>query len=308
VSNLGKQKGANPWVDAPDACHCARSEKVKGKMSTCIGRARRWRYAGLILLVFVFAVPHLRAAEHEDYDAYTIRFDGFWFYAHPSGTFTSKGDSGGFNLHADADFTDYSTFSGGIDWKFTRKNHLYFNVTPFTRTKSFVTKRTITFQGQTFDPGAIVNASLQVNAYIPGYRYDIIRRKRGHLGIGVQLDLFDTYGSLNAAAQVTSTGAHQVSTFAKGSLRAPIPVAGPDVRLYLISNRLFVTGNVYGMYFFGYGNFLSTLDTLGLTITKHLSARGGYQLGSRLNVNTTSKRLGISLTQDGPIVGAEVSF
>jgi len=41
-----------------------------------------------------------------------------------------------------------------------------------------------------------------------------------------------------------------------------------------------------------------------------LSVNAGYQLGSRLNVNVDSKkdRLGLSLTQKGPIVGVEVSF
>jgi hypothetical protein len=47
-------------------------------------------------------------------------------------------------------------------------------------------------------------------------------------------------------------------------LRAPLPVVGPDVRFYLLPNssRLFVTGNLLGMYFLGYGNFLSTIGTM----------------------------------------------
>jgi len=58
------------------------------------------------------------------------------------------------------------------------------------------------------------------------------------------------------------------------------------------------------------GNFVSTADNLGLTLTKHLSIDAGYQLGSHLVVNTNkSDRLGLQLTQKGPIiVGLEVSF
>ena len=41
------------------------------------------------------------------------------------------------------------------------------------------------------------------------------------------------------------------------------------------------------MYFFGYGNFLSTTDAIGLTLTKHISLNAGYQLGSRLLVRLT---------------------
>ena len=60
----------------------------------------------------------------------------------------------------------------------------------------------------------------------------------------------------------------------------------------------FVKGNVYGMYLGGYGNFVSTTDTIGVTLTKHLSLNAGYQLGSRLVVdNNSSKRIGLRLTQ-----------
>ena len=275
---------------------------------------RRARVMGLALLVLVVALPHLYAADKdkdkEDFDSYKLRLDGFWFYAQPSGSFQAAGNAGGFDLQKDVGFNSYSTVTGKLDWKFTRKNHLFFVVTPFNHDKTFVTNRSIVYQGQTFDIGTTTSSSLRVNAYAPGYQYDFIRRKRGHLGVVAQLDIFDTKGTLNAAAQVTSTGAQHGAVFASGSLRAPLPVAGPDVRLYLLPNssRLFVTGNVLGMYFFGYGNFISTFDTLGLTLTKHLSVRAGYELGTRLNVNTKTTRIGLNLTQQGAVVGFEASF
>jgi hypothetical protein len=140
--------------------------------------------------------------------------------------------------------------------------------------------------------------------------YDIIRKKRGHLAIKAQVDIFDVLGSLNAEAQVVN-GVPVLAHRAKGTIRAPLPIFGPDVRFYLTknSNRLFVTGNVLGMYFFGYGNFISTVDTVGFSATKHLNIKPGYKLGSRLNVNNNaSTRIGISLTQKWPVVGIEVPF
>jgi hypothetical protein len=279
-------------------------------------RDRRLLSAGLLSLLFfafIAVVPQLRAADppanSDDFDAYKIKFNAFWFYAQPTGTFSGTRANGSFDLQADVAFQSYSTFTGRVDWKFTRKNHLFFAVTPFSHTKQFVAARTIVFQGQTFDVGVSASAQLQVNAYAPGYQYDIIRRKRGHLGIQAQLDIFDVQGTVSAAAQVTN-GVPRVSQRAQGSLRAPLPVAGPDARLYLLphSSRLFVTGNLLGMYFFGYGNFLSTIDTVGLTVNKHISARAGYQLGTRLNVNSKTDRIGLNLTQKGPVVGAEFSF
>lgn len=92
---------------------------------------------------------------------------------------------------------------------------------------------------------------------------------------------------------------------------APIPVAGPDFRFYLTNSpRLFVEGRVNGMYFFGYGNFVSTADGIGFAISKHLSLDAGYQLGSRLVVKNSpsNNRVGLRLTQSGAIVGIEASF
>lgn len=267
----------------------------------------------LLCLVFfglIAAVPQLRAADNaDDYDSYKLRLDAFWFYAQPTGTFSGTRANGSFDLQADVAFQSYSTFTGRVDWKFTRKNHLFFSATPFNHSKSFMATRTVMFQGQTFDVGVTASAELKVNAYAPGYQYDVIRRKRGHLGIQAQLDIFDVQGTLSATAQVVN-GAPHASQRAQGSLRAPLPVAGPDVRFYVLPNssRLYVTGNLLGMYFFGYGNFLSTIDTVGLTVNKHIGVRAGYQLGTRLNVNSKTDRIGLNLTQKGPVVGAEFSF
>ena len=267
----------------------------------------------LMFFAVIVGVSSLYASDPpdgEDFDAYKLKFLGVWFYTQPTGTFTGTGGRGFFDFQKDVGFNSYSTFTIDVDWKFTRKNHLLLSVTPFDRTKSFFASRTIDFQNQTFTAGLGVDANLHVIGYAPGYQYDIMRRKRGHLGIRVQLDIFDIQGSLTAAAQVVN-GTPVLSRRAHGELTSPLPVAGPDVRFYLTknSNRLFVTGNVLGMYFFGYGNFISTLDTLGFSATKHLNIRAGYQLGQRLNVNNNANtRIGISLTQKGPVVGVEVPF
>jgi len=151
-------------------------------------------------------------------------------------------------------------------------------------------------------------ANLSAPLIAPGYQYDIFRCRRWHLELAVQFNLFNSQASLFAPAQVNTN--NQVIS-AKKSLLVPIPVAGPHARFYLTNSpRVYVEGNLYGMYFFGYGNFVSTSDNVRVTLTKHLSVNAGDQLGSRLNVNVDRKkdRLGLSLTQKGPIVGAEVSF
>jgi hypothetical protein len=260
------------------------------------------------LFALVAAVPQLHAGDKdkEDWDAFKLRFDLFWFYSEPTGSFTSKGNTGSLDLQKDIGFNSYSTFDGKLDWKFTRKNHLYFIGTDFDQSKTVTLNRAVVFQGQTFAVGSTATGNLSALVLIPGYQYDFIRRKRWNLGVQVQLDIFDVSGSLSAAAQVNH-GVPQSAVFSSGELRAPVPVAGPEIRFYP-ARHFFVTANVLGMYFFGYGNFVSSQGTLGLKLTKNLAIRGGYQLGSRFNINTKSNRLGVSLTQKGALAGLEISF
>src|SRR5215469_11810137 len=262
----------------------------------------------LMLVLSVVVVPSLRAQNDTDFDEYKVRISGFWFYSNPSGTIEDATTGNIINLHKDIGFNSYSTFSGKLDWKFTRKNHVYLVGAPFDQSRETVLQRTIVFQGQTFNVGVLTKVNLSAPLIAPGYQYDIIRRRRGHIGIAIQIDLFPSNASFFAAAQVNNN--HQVIS-AKKSLLAPIPVAGPQFRFYLTNSpRLFVEGNLYGMYLFGYGNFISTTDDVGVTLNKHFSLNAGYQLGTRLNVNVDEKkdRFGLSLTQKGPIVGAQLSF
>jgi hypothetical protein len=262
-----------------------------------------------VAFLVLLCAPALLVGQEKTLDEYKIRISGFWLHSTPTVTLEAAGHNGFVNFNRDFGFNDYSTFIGKFDWKFTRKNHLYFVGIPFIQSRQVVLNRTITFRGQTFQVGALTRGELESIVYAPGYQYDIIRRRRGHLGFAVQFNFFDTTGTLSAGAQVTSGGVHQAATVSRASLQAPIPVAGPDYRLYLTkSPRLFVEGNINGMYFFGYGNYFSTANNLGLSLSKHFSVNAGYAIGSRLRVNDGKNRAGLGLTQKGPIVGVQVSL
>ncbi|HEY1801540.1 MAG TPA: hypothetical protein VGG46_11460 [Terriglobales bacterium] len=275
-------------------------------------KERYWRFASaehfvLFLLLFV-AAQSLSAQQREDFDAHTFRIDGLWFYSKPTGSFHGSGSQGRFDLQGDVDFNFYNTGALRLEWKFTRKNHLYLGFLPLNQSKQTVLTRTVAFQGQTFDAGLAAKGELDSYLFTPGYQYDIIRRKRGHFGIATQIDLFYIKGSLKAADQIANGVPHFAQT-SSSTLRAPLPVAGPDFRYYLTnSNHLFVAGNLLGMYFFGYGNFISSCGTLGVALNKHLNLQGGYQLSSRLNIQSKTDRIGLDLTQRGVVAGLEVSF
>lgn len=273
------------------------------------GRSCRTALSWLALFPLLAIASFAHAAEKEDFDAYKLRITAGWYYSNPTGSIHGMTDTGSVDLTRDLGFESYPTFSGKVDWKFTRKNHLYVTIIPLDTARQTVLSRTFTFQGQTFTAGLTTSSSLNTLAVAPGYQYDIIRRKRGHLGVAVQMDLFNTTAKISAAAQVTSDGVHHNAVSASGSLLAPIPVAGPDFRLYLTdSPRLFVQGNVLGMYLFGYGNFVSTIGNVGFTFSKHFAVLAGYQLGSHLVVNNTADRIGLRLIQKGAVVGLETSF
>ncbi len=268
------------------------------------------RPQNLVLLLFLplLSVVNLRAQDKEDLDAHTIRLDGFWFYSQPSGSFHGTGSRGLLDFQSEVHFNSYSTGVGRIDWKFTHKNHIYVGAIPVNQSKGFVLGRTITFEGQTFNIGLSAHARLQTYFFTPGYQYDIVRRRRWHLGIAAQLNLLYISGTLQTAAQIAN-GVSYAAKYSSSVLRAPLPVLGPEGRVYLThSNRVFVDGNLYGLYFFGYGNFLSSHGTLGISVNRHLNFQGGYQLSSRLNIHAKTNRIGLDLTQRGAIAGLEVSF
>jgi hypothetical protein len=301
------------WVDY--VCCFARPTWVERRIlrySIWVPRLARLTFRLVLLLVIVVA-PKVVAQGTEEFDSYKLRFGGFWVYSTPTGTLQGSADTdiGAIDLTKDLHFNTYSTFFGKLDWKFTHKNHIYVWGSRLTSSKETVLNRTITFEGKTFEAGLTTQANLDSPAYGFGYQYDIIRRRRGHLGLGVQFNIFDSSASIKAAAQVTADGVHHAAVSASASQLAPIPVAGPEFRYYITdSPRAFVDGQVYGMYFFGYGNYVSAWGSFGVTITKHLSAKAGYQLGSRLVVNrdTSTNRIGLDLTEKGPTVGVEFQF
>jgi hypothetical protein len=263
----------------------------------------------LIFFALLAVAPALAGDENEEFDRYHIRIEPFWFYAQPKGNFTSSAGRGFLDIHKDIPFQSYSSFSGKLDWKFTHKNHLYFAASDFDRTLTVSIARPITFQGQTFNVNSLTSGNLSALILIPGYQYDFIRRKQITLSVQAQLNIYDVSGSLNAAAQVNN-GIPQTASAASGTIRAPLPVAGPRIRWYFIPNsgRLFVDANILGMYFFGYGNYVSSAGTLGFAFNRNVAIRGGYSLGSRAQINTKSNRLGLTLSQQGAIAGLEFSF
>ena len=172
------------------------------------------------------------AQESKDLDNYRWRVQGDWWFSHPTGFFGTNGSNDYFDIDRDFGFTNYSTFAGGVDWRFRRKHHLLFSIAPLVSLRTTTVNRTIEFQGETFEIGSQVTARLRSLNFSPGYQYDI-----GFLGLEVDFNLLYTQGALKAAASVNGQGAVKS---ASNSLLAPLPAVGPTGRWYPLHSTDFL--------------------------------------------------------------------
>ena len=265
----------------------------------------KW-HAPIVGLLWLATSSQARAGDGKDLDAYKWRITGVWWFSSPTGSFTGKANSGTFDLGRDFGFSRYSTFTGSADWKFRRKHHLLFSISPVTNSRRATLSRTIEFQGITYDVGTSVAADIKALAFAPGYQYDVVRRNRISFSIATQLYLLNTSADLTGTAAVNSQSATRT---ASGSIFAPLPVLGPRVRWYpLQSGRLAVEGGFQGMSFFGYGHFITARGTANIALSRHWRLDFGYQMGTRLKINDGRNRIGVQLTQKGPIAGFEASW
>ena len=266
----------------------------------------------MVVLLVASSVPESRASDGKDLDAYKIRITGSWWLANPSGSFHSSGNQGSFDLQRDFGFSNYSTFSGKIDYRFARKHHLTFGVSPLYNSKSTTLARTVEFQGQTYAVGAKASADIRSLLFAPGYQYDILRRNRGYLAIVTEMNFIDTKATITGEATVTAPGGGTTTAIksASGSVLAPLPVVGMGFRWYPSrdSGRIALDGRADGMYFFGYGSFWSANGAMSYGLSQHWKLRGGYQVGTRLKITGSSDQIGLRLTQKGPLVGVEASW
>jgi hypothetical protein len=262
------------------------------------------RALGVLLLCLVTTRGAI--GQDEDLDVYKWRVAALWWFSNPTGSFTGKHNSGTFDLHQDFGFGSYSTFSGSIDWRFKRKHHLLLGISPVVSSRSTTLQRSIEFQGVVYDVGTKTSAEIKSLGFAPGYQYDIIRRNRISVSFATQVNLLQTSADLSGTATVNG---QSETRKASGSLFAPLPTLGARVRWYPThSGRLAVDGSFQGMSFFGYGNFMSARGTGNIALSRVWRLNLGYQMGTRLRIDTGTNEIGIRLTQKGPVAGVEASW
>jgi len=238
---------------------------------------------------------------------YKWQVDATWWFSNPTGSVHGANSSGSFDLNSDFGFGSYSTFSGKVDWHFKRKHHLTLRLAPVTSERTRAITRQIEFQGVTYDVGTQVTADINTFSAAPGYQYDFIRRDRGYLGGAVQINLVNTTSSLKGVGTINGVTGERT---ASGSIFAPLPIIGPIGRWYPLhdSDRLAFDGYVQGMYFFGYGDFISARGLVLVKFHPHWNFIAGYEMGTDLSIHGSTDNIGLRLTQKGPVAGIEGSW
>src|SRR5215813_2429428 len=153
----------------------------------------------------------------------------------PKGVIHGGNGDVGIDLQRDLNFKRQYNFLGIFNWRFARKHHLIFESNPSSAERTTTLDRTITFRGETFSAGASTRTELQTFHFYPQYQYNVILRRRGHLGLNFGVDLFRINADLSAVANTTGPGGTQTATrTASGSLFAGLPTGGLEGRIFPI--------------------------------------------------------------------------
>jgi hypothetical protein len=179
------------------------------------------------------AVTRVHAAESDELDNTKWKIDGNAWISTPTGNFRGENGNGSFNLQRDFGFGNYVTFSGNADWRFKRKHHILVSVQPVISSRTTTIARTITWEGETYDLGAMVKADIQSLIFSPGYQYDIFRRRRWSLGIQANANLIYTQASLRLAGSLSQGGGSTSNSSERtGTFFAALPTIGPVGHVY----------------------------------------------------------------------------
>lgn len=248
-----------------------------------------------------------QSTERSELDNYRFSLNTNWWFSNPSGFFRGAAETDDINIHRDLGFGSYSTFSGRMDWHMTRRQHLIAGFSPVLSDRTTTLQRTIEYEGNTYDVGVQVKTHIQSLSFSPGYQFDFIRRNGSYLAFATQCFLLNTEAKISGQAVVDD---HTEERTSSGSAFSPLPVVGLQSRWYpsKTSSRFSLDGFWNGMYFFGYGDFMSAGGTAGVRLSKHMNIRGGYQMGTRLSIKGSEQQIGIRLVQKGPVAGLESTW
>ena len=155
----------------------------------------------------------------------------------------------------------------------------------------------ITFNGQPFTTGTLVNSSLEYDVYDFMYQYDLLDLENflagGSLGLVGKVKIFDGSTSLQATGQSANV-----------DFTAPIPLVGLNLHVGLLADILEARLLVAGIGYSG-NNILDCQADLSFTLFPLIDIHGGYRL---FNMNFDIDDVEADYKTSGPYVAVTISF
>jgi hypothetical protein len=261
--------------------------------------------AAAVCLVAVFAAParaqfRPRAATTTSpAESYHVELGaGFW---NPAADMQITSGAGGssVDLKNDLGLQDRKVAEFQLVVKPALKHKIRVQLVPLSYTQTGTPRSTLTFNGQVYPAGTVVNSTLEWKAWRFGYEYDFASTYRGFAGVIVDVKYTDVSATLTAAGR---TGA--------ASAQAPIPALGGIARIYLAQN-LSLTGELTGFKFPGgwikstSGHYADVDLYAMLNFADSFGLRAGYRKFDVEYIRTDDTG---TLKLSGPYLGVSARF
>jgi hypothetical protein len=238
----------------------------------------------------VFFSPAARA--QEDPEKSKLEITASWWPVNTSGTIRANGTP--IDLKSDLGVNQgQATFTGKLVGRFSRRNKIVVEGTPFHLEGASNLSRTITYQGRDYLVNDHVTSTADMTYFYGGYQFDLLSRPSGHLGLEVGGAYLSASGSLTSqTANVTENKTETIG----------LPLAGAEFRVFPVHRRLDIeiNGEVRGMKFGSYGYYVQASANAGIGIGPIL-VEGGYRIVN-FDIHTTNAVDAVSPQFTGPVV------
>lgn len=241
---------------------------------------------------FFILLASISAFGQEDPEKSRLEITGSWWGVNSSGTIRANGTP--IDLKSDLGVTQgQPTFTGKLMARFSRRNKVVVEGTPFHLDGSNNLTRTITYQGRNYFVNDHVTSTADMTYVYGGYQFDLVSRPSGHLGLEVGGAYLSATGSLTSQTlKVTESKTETVG----------LPLAGVEFRVFPVHRRFDVeiNGEVRGMKFGSYGHYVQAAANAGIGIGPIL-VEGGYRIVN-FDIHTTNQADAVSPQFTGAVV------
>jgi hypothetical protein len=192
------------------------------------------------------------------------------------------------------------TSFGSLVLKPGRKHGIVVEGTPFRLRGVADIARQFRYQNREFFVADTAQSAIDLLYLFGGYRYNVVQRQSGHLGLIAGVAYLNAEGSIRSIIPGTNISATE-------SRMVALPLGGGEFHRNLTPGKhpVSIAGDAKGMWAGEYGQFaLGTLQ-FGFGVMKNLTIRAGYGV-TQLNLHTKNQSVLFKSTFAGPVFSIHV--